>query len=351
MKVHQLSLVGTIAIALAGCGADKDTSHETIRPVITITVPEPTATMKRSFSGLVQNAEGTGIAFEVGGRVIEVIAKDGVRYEKGDVLARLDTTEFSNQLDAARARMTEAQQGLRRAQQLFETGNASKSQFEAAVSAEQAATSNYNSVEKRVTDSTLKMPYPGTIGKVTIDAQMVVSPGQSAMTILGEGGMEFVIGVPAETVARLSVGMSASISLGSLPGEVFSAKIDSISPQVARNTTYPVTLTFDENQEAIREGLDGEAVVELENPLGKTITIPIECVATLPQADQFVWVLGDFIEPGIATVSRRVVKTGHLRENGRIEILTGLEPGEQVVSRGVHKLEENQQVTLLKEEG
>ena len=344
-----------LAVAAAGlfitaCGDDETAAIAVPpRPVRTTVVEAGSPTVTRSFSGLVDSTEGTSIAFEVGGRVIEVQAKEGIRYEKGAPLARLDSSEFENQLNSARAQMTEATQSLRRVQQLFETGNSSKSQLESAIAAEKGASTNFKTAEKQVADSSLKMPYAGVIGSVGIDPQMIVSAGQAVMSIQGEGGMQFDVGVPAAVIETLKVGMDANISLGDFPDDPFAAKVDSISPQISTNTTYPVTLSFVDEDKRIRDGMDGEAQVSLPNPFGEVIRIPAGCVATTPDSGKFVWRVDKEVAADVASlgrVQRQPVEIGALRDGGTIEILSGLEPGQIVVSRGVHRLEDGQQVSF-----
>ena len=339
-KIHQI-LTLTALLAAAGCDRAAPPPAVQPRPVHTVTVESPSHTVQRSFSGLVQAAEGVGIAFEVGGRVIEISAKEGVRYEEGSVLARIDDAEYRNQLIGAEAQLTEAQQNLRRTQQLFETGNAAQGALETAIAQEKAARSNYNSAKKRVEDSVLEMPYDGVIGEVYVDAQQVVSTGQTAMSIQGEAGLEFEIGIPAEIVSGVKPEQTAQIVLGTLPGKQFPATVRTVSPQPGQNTTYPVTLRFAKVDDRVREGMDGEATLELANPNGYATTIPATCVGAGPGEAKFVWVYDE------GRVSKRPVATGELREGGSIEITEGLEKGDVVVSRGVNRLRDGQEVRLL----
>ncbi len=333
---------------LTSCSPPPDPPANLPRPVFTITVEPPVTEIERAFSGLVESAEGVGIAFEVGGRVVEVIAEDGVRYEEGALLARIDDTEYRNQLIGSEAQLTEAQQNFRRTQQLFETGNAAQGALETAIAREKAARSNFNSAQKRVEDSRLTMPYDGVIGEVSIDPQQVVSTGQLAMTIQGEAGLEFQIGVPAEIVARVKPRQPATIELGTLPGQIFSATVQTVSPQPGANTTYPVTLKFAQTDARIREGMDGEAILNLPNPNGSLLTIPAVCVSAEPGDSTFVWVF-ESAGGDTGTVKKREVETGRLRSGAELEIITGLETGDIVVSRGISRLREGQTVRLAEQ--
>ena len=241
--------------------------------------------------------------------------------------------------------MTEAKQANARTQTLFATGNASRSDVEAASAREKSAQSEFESAQQKVDNCTLVMPYDGVVGSVSVEAQTVISVGQEILSLQGEGAMEFEIGLPAAEVSKVSVGMVSAVSLGSLPGVKLAAEVSEVATEPTDNTTYPVTLTITgEIDPAVRPGMDGEAVLKLPNPSGQGISIPIECVVGRGEADQFVWVLDG--EGAQRKVVKRKVLAGLLSPDGKIEIREGLQPGERVVSRGVNSIEAGATVTL-----
>ncbi len=338
-----------VSLILAGCGGEKSVVELPPRPVYTIVVPEPTSTSTRTFSGQLQAAEGVNLAFEVSGRVIEVLAKQGQFYAEGTLLARLDASDYQNSLDNAQAGLTQADQELRRAQRLFESGNASQSQLDGAIAQEQSAQANYNSALNRLNDTSLKMPYEGVIASVNIDPQQVVQAGQSAMSIQGEGPMEFAFGAPTDVVGLLSTGQSLTIRLGDIAEDTFPATITEISPSSTNNTTYGVTAALSVTDAAFRVGMDGEANVELSRETGDAMLIPLVCVVSMAGGKQFVWVASSQ-EGGLAAIGKREVSVGSLELEGNVSILSGLNPGERVVSRGVNKMEDGMIVRLKEEE-
>ena len=348
MKSQSILLNLTLALLLVGCGKRKAVLPAVpLRPVVTFTVESATELTERRFSGQIVSAEGTGIAFEVGGRVIEVLAKAGRRYEANAALARVDDTDYRNQLSDAQAQFTNAEQELRRMQRLYESGNVSQSQLDAAIAQEQSARANFKRVQKSVSDCVLKMPYAGVIGRVDVEPQDVVSTGQARMTIQGEAGLEIDIGVPAEDSANLMIGMPAELTLGAFPGKTFSSTISEISPEVADNTTYPVTLALSNETDwkSVRPGLDGEASMSLPNPLGSTLRVPSASVAAAPDGTNYVWIVertGD----RTGKVVRCPVTSNGFAPDAMIEITKGLEAGDVIVTRGVHQLDAGLEVIL-----
>ena len=157
--------------------------------------------------------------------------------------------------------------------------------------------------------------------------------------------MDFRVGVPAEPVSLIKPGTPATITLGALPDMKLAAEVSKVSPAVSSNTTYPVTLSIKGDLSKIRAGLDGEAAFKLSSSNSAVLTIPASCVASSPDGTSFVWVIS---APGSATsgVNKTPVKIGGLAPDGQIEVLSGIEPGMTVVSRGVHSLSTDSIVAL-----
>ena len=316
-----------------------------LRAVYVHQVAPPQETITRSFSGVIESAEGVGLGFEVSGRIIEIPVKEGRRYQKGELLARLDDTGFRADMNNAQAQFAAADADMQRALRLFESRNASKSQLDAAMAARETAKANLDIASKRLRDCRLRMPYSGVIGHVDGDNQQVINAGQSVVTIQGEGGLHLEVGVPADVIQSIEVDQIATVRLGSISGHRYRAQVTEVSPQIAGNTTYPVKLTLEDPGPEVREGMDGEAEIEIPGTGGLVLVVPLSCVATSPDGKSFVWAV-DGVEDDRATVSRQYVRTGELRDHGQIEILDGLQAGESIVSRGVHRLQEGLRVRL-----
>lgn len=322
----------------AGCREEQAPIEAPPRPVIVHEVEAPSPYVERSFSGATSAADSAELGFEVSGRITRILAVQGRRYETGAVLAELDVSTYEAELRSADAEALRANEELRRVQQLFETDNASRSQFDSAMAAQRTAAAALTTAKKRVEDGTIRMPYTGTVGDVLKEEQEFVSAGTGVIRIQGDGGMEMQIGIPAELIAAIEVEMKAQVRLGSLVGVVVEANVAEVSTQVSSDTTYAVTLALDPEATELREGMDGEATFNLPNPRGPTLTVPFECVVGGPPSSTYLWVVDPTADPRFGTVVRREVRTGALRTNGRLEVHEGVQPGDLVVLRGAHRV-------------
>ena len=333
-------------VFLAGCGKEEEVAPLAPRKVYTLTTQEPSNTTTRSFSGQLKTAEGVQLAFEVTGRLISVSAKQGREYSAGTKLAELDKSDYKNSLDNAQASLTQAEQELRRIQRLYESGNASQSQLDSAIAAERSARANFNQSTKKLDDTSLKMPYQGVISSVQVDPQQVVNAGEPVMTVQGEGPMEFKFGVPTAIIRELKNNMPITIRLGDIDDKLFPAILTEISPDIENNTTYGVTAAMNQSDSALRAGMDGEAIIDLKKENRGSINVPLSCILSSPDGTQFLWIAKPGNQGKLATVTKRTVQLGLLSEKGNVSVESGLEPGERVITKGVHRVEEGMQVTL-----
>lgn len=342
------------AVAGVGCGKDEAPEVEKPRLVITVEVPAIEGTVERIFSGLATSASGGGISFEVGGRVTSVSAKTGQTYQEGDELAKLDPTDYLNQLANAKAQLTEAEQSLLQTEELFAIQNATKAQFDAAAARRDALAAQFASAQKKVDDCILRMPYAGVMGDVDLDEQTVVAAGKVVMTIQKSGGVEFEAGLPAGIVGEVSVGMAGVVTLGAIGGGTsWDAEVITVSRQAGGNTTYPVNLAIKGDTSEIRDGMDGEVALTLKNADGAALFLPAECVFGRAEGEQYVWVIaGAEGESGVGVAERRKVEmTGRVGVGGTVGIKAGggATPGERIVSRGVGVLKNGQEVRWTSE--
>ena len=340
-----LALSALLAPGWVGIGcAPELPAPERLPPlVITHEVAPPSPTIERRFSGVTSAADSAELGFEVGGRIIEVEAIRGRRYDKGAALARLDVSTYQTDLARAQAEATRTEQDLKRVQQLFERGSSSKAQLDSAIAAQRSTAAALKNAVKRVGDGVLTMPYPGFVSEVLRERQEVVSAGTPVVRIQGEGDMEMEIGVPGDVVNSIDLGHPARVRIGRALDKEFAAKVLKVATQASEDTTYAITLSLVTEDDAVRVGLDGEATLELPNPSGATISIPAVCLVGAPDGKRFVWWL-ETLEDGTGRAVRRSVETGNLRPEGFVEIRTGLRGGDRIISRGVHRIEDGLRV-------
>lgn len=349
LKSKIIPLLLTSSIIYSTSCSKKKTVAETPkpRPVITYQVPDLETNSQRRFSGQTNALRSVNLGFEVAGRIIVLKAKRGEQYSKGDIIAQIDPATYLAELERAKAQALQAIQQLRRTQELFETGNASKADFDTAIANQRASEASQATAALAVKNTTLKMPYDGIIADVPADVNQVTSVGSPVVAVQGSVGMEFKVGVPAGLVSLIKEQQPVKIVLGALPDLKINGIASQISPTASANTTYEVTISIPSPEKIphLRAGMDGEAIFDFPITNGAGFSIPGSCIISEPNGKNYVWIIN---KPDAAEslVTKTEIKIGNLTAGGHIQVLSGIKQGQRIVSKGAHRLTPGTKVSL-----
>lgn len=343
----------------AGCAPDKPElpKAKVVRPVVVVKVQEPAGGLARSFSGVAKAAIETRLAFRVGGTIVELPAKIGRRVKKGDLIARLDPTDYRLRVEQLVAELARVETTLKRAASeyervrgLYEVGSATASDldraragYDGARAAREFTRRQLDLARKQLDYTVLRAPMAGAISAVPVEVHQVVAAGQTVAVLAAEGGLEVEIGVPENLIGLFRPGQEGRVSFDALPGETFAAVVSEVGVATGASSTYPVRLRLRTSDRRIRPGMVCEADFDFPRPAGRRVVmVPPEAVVGASEGRRYVWVF----DPKDRRVHRRQVRVGRLTSEG-LSITAGLKPGEQVVVRGVHRLQEGLEVRPL----
>lgn len=356
-----LSLIA-VSLLMIGCTAepsDLAPSIDTPRPAKIVVVGSPSASA-RAYPGRVQAAQRVSLAFRVGGPIVEMKAGKGQRVEAGDVLARIDRRDYEvqvknleAQLAAVRAQQLQATEEYRRVRGLYEHDNASRADFDRARAALEVGEAQAEATEQALkaanlslADTVLVAPYAGIVADRLVETHQTVSPGQSVVRFQDYGGMEVIIDVPEREVSELTARQAKQILVrfDAVSGaQEFPAQVKEFATETDPQTrTFPVTLQLEEQPKGdLLPGMSASVRWISDNGHAQkaTMVVPLAAVATDESDASYVWRL----DPSTMRVSRTNVSTGQLSTAG-LEILSGLEPSNQILAAGVHFVTEGQVV-------
>lgn len=343
-------------LLLGGCGQPPAETEEAVRPVYVYTVPDPAQERVRAFAGTARPALETEISFRVGGEIVDVLIKPGESVRSGDVLARLDSSDYVLQLRQAEAQREQAAALVKQAsaqyarvRELYESQNTSKSDLDQARAAAESYQAQLKAAEKAVELSrlqlkycTLRAPFDGQVAAKMAELRQTVGAGQTVATLTSGRTMEMVVGIPDTLINRVKLGDPATVAFDSIPGRIFTAEVTEVGVENTGKSTYPVRLTIQEQDERIRAGMAGEAAIAFAAVGDGMANVPSVSVVSEARDEYFVWV----VDPESSRVQKREVVPGALTSSG-LQIKSGLAVGEQIVTRGVHKLTAGTQVRVL----
>lgn len=353
------AFVAAAALFLS-CGCrEKQEEPELLRPIRYVVVQGREAATQRTFSGVAKAGQESRLSFQVSGQVLSVPVSVGDVVKKGDTIARMDPTDFSLQLQNARATAAQARAQERnakatyeRTQALYENQNASKQDldsdrtaYDSARAALEAANQQIRLRQRQLGYTHLKAPEAGTIAMVNIEENEYVQAGSLVATLLAGKQIEVSVSVPASMIRSIERGAEARASFDSLGGKTLKGTVTEVGvASIAGATTFPVTVRLAEGQDQVRAGMAADVTFLLpQDGKQSKYALPTSAVGEDRQG-RFVFK----VEPrgdGLGMVHRAPVTVGEILSDG-IEINEGVLPGDMVVTAGVSRIYDGLEVRV-----
>ncbi|WP_316177883.1 efflux RND transporter periplasmic adaptor subunit [Bradyrhizobium sp. SZCCHNRI1009] len=345
--------LGALAL-LAGCN-EKAAAPEPVRPVLSMKVERQTANVS-TVTGTIEPRYKADLSFRVLGRLIARPVYVGDMVKQDQVVAAIDPAALELAVRASAAEVSRSQAQLTNAtgtegrqRTLLETDATTKATLESAEQSRAAAQasvikaqSNLAKAREQLGYAQLKADFAGIVTAVGAEVGQVVSPGQSVVTVARPDIREAVIDVGDDIAGALQVGTPFTVRLQVDPTISTTAKVREIAPRADATTrTRRVRITLDNPPETMRLGTTVTATVNTEQ---RTV-IRLPSTAILEQdGKSFVWLVDDANN----YVKRQEIMVAR-NEDGSIRVTGGLEPGQRVVTAGVHSLKDGQSVRIDQE--
>ncbi|MEE8522900.1 MAG: efflux RND transporter periplasmic adaptor subunit [Thermoanaerobaculia bacterium] len=354
-----------LCLQLTACSSEEAATEPVIRPVRYQEVVSTGARQARKFSGTARAGVESDLSFRIAGTLQSVSVVVGDKVRKGREIARLDPTDARLQVQEAEAALAQARASERKAvadydriRGLYENKNAAKSDLDAARAQAESTAAQVESVRRRLdlarrqlSYTRLLAPVAGAIASVPVEVNENVSSGQPVAILTSGSRPEVEVAMPGVLISQISEGAAVEVTFDALPGTTFPAVITEVGvAATAVGATFPVTVQLTATDSTVRPGLSATVTFRFESGDGREhIYVPSVSVGE-DREGRFVFVLdaGDGEPPagGIVTAKRRSIEIGDLTQDG-IEVLDGLVDGELVVTAGVRRIENGQQVKML----
>ena len=355
-----LAVLTAWLLLCAACSEKPVQSEEKlIRPVRVAPVTLTGGKRLRTFSGTARAGVESKLSFRIAGSVMQFTLNLGDRVQKDQVIARLDPKDYELQVQEAEAGLAQAIAQARNASAnyerirgLYENNNVSINDLDAARTQMESANAQVVSIRKRLelansqlTYTTLHAPLAGYIAQILVEEDENVNAGTPVAVLNAGSHPEVTFAVPEQLIAKIKVGAQAKVRFDSLGTQEFNGTVTEVGVATAQlATTYPVVVRLGETPSEIRPGMAAEVTLILgeTEDHARLFVKPIAVVED--RTERFVFVATPQAED-IATVTRRTVETGALTEDG-LEILSGLEEGELLITAGIRFLKEGMEVRI-----
>lgn len=343
-----------LAAALSACDKGTDASGPAVRKgtLITVTqVQQKDVEVIEETIGSIESPINPTVTAEVSGRVTRVLARAGQSVGKGDLLAIIDPDDLKLSRDAARAEagriealLVNQNKVVERNQQLVAEGFISKNVLDEAISQQKAlqeqlagAKSQLSMVGSSLNRTRVVSPLDAQVERPIVSEGDYVSVGTPMFEIVSTRVLNVYLPFPETVAPRLRAGLPVRLSSPATAGEPIEAKIAEIKTVVGASNRAVQAIVRLQGRAGWKPGASVNAQVVLETRPGG-IVVPEQSVVLRP-AGKVVYV----IDGGKA--AQRVVTTG-FKNDGMIEILSGLQAGETVALDGAGFLSDGAAVNV-----
>jgi membrane fusion protein, multidrug efflux system len=288
--------------------------------------------------GSVEAVQGVVVSADLPGIVEKIEFESGKTVRQGDVLVRLDTRQERAQLAAAEAQQELTKVSLDRQKHLVETQIGAQADLDTADANDKAAAAKVVELRATIERKTIRAPFTGVLGLRQVNLGQYLQAGSPVVQLQAVQPIYVDFSVPQQELARVRVGGDIHVT-SNQSGVVAAGKItaiDSVVDPATRNVAVQATLPNTDGK--LRPGMFVDTSMVL-GAVQNLIAIPASSINHAPYGDS-VYVVTDLKDPQGKTykgVRQQFVKIGPGRGD-QIAVLTGLKPGEEVVTSGVFKL-------------
>jgi len=345
--------VACCLLACIGCAKEAPPAPEpTVRAVRLFEVGSENLLSQREYPGHITAATEAQVSFEVGGRILELPVDQGQRVREGDLLARLDPSDYQAQLDASTAQRNAALADYERFEELLAKDAVSQRDFETRKRNWEVAEANLRIEEKNLADTTLRAPFAGRVARTYVERFQNVQAQEPVLLLQDDQHLEIDVSLPE--AALLQIGRSVDlrtlndllnpvVAISSLPPTTtFPARLQELATAADPTTrTFEATFAFDAPSEVlILPGMT--ALVRMNatiDELGAGIAVPASSSVIDANGASSVW----RVDRDTMQVHRVDVELGELSGDS-VVVERGLEPGDLIAASGANQLREGMQV-------
>ncbi len=353
IRLPVISIVSAMALVLSGCSEEKAETTDIIRPVKVVEIAAIDTSRTLSYSGTVRARTEMNLGFRVNGKITERLVDIGQRVKSGDLLARIDPSDYELALTSAKASLDAADRQVEttelarvRAEQLFAKNVSPKAQLEQAtlsynqaVATRDSARSALDQAKNQVSYTDLKSDQNGIVTAVSADIGQVVGSGIPVVSVAVDGEKEVLVAIPETDIAQFKPGKIVTVGFWSDASLMLQGKVREVAGSAEpQSRTFAVRISLPNDQNVLLGMTAG--ILASAADAQQLVSIPLSALAK--KDDQpIVWTVDRTAE----TVHSRPVKVTDFIGDG-VRIAEGLKPGDVVVAAGTQFMTEGLKVKL-----
>lgn len=300
--------------------------------------------------GTLAAQDGIDVTPQAGGVVKELYFDSGDAVKAGDRLVQLDTATEEADLRNFRVQLANAETELGRKQAVFDKGYLSKAELDDVRTRRDQLLANIDRVEALIEQKSIHAPWAGRLGLRSVSVGSYVAAGDKLVWLQNTDPIFADFTVTEQDFGRIRDGLPVTARFDAWPGETFAGEIATTDARMSgesRMITVRARLANPEGK--LLPGMYANVLVDSGAPIQVT-TVPQTAVTYSLYGDSvFVVVPATKLDPNAKpeelAIERRFVKAGNVRD-GRVEVVEGVAPGDQVVTAGHNKIDQGTKVVI-----
>jgi membrane fusion protein (multidrug efflux system) len=288
--------------------------------------------------GTMAAVQGVTVSADLPGTVEKIHFDSGQAVRAGDVLAVLDTRQEQAQLAALEAQLELARITFERMQGLLEERVISRAEFDRASADQRQQDARVAEIRAVIDRKTIRAPFSGVLGIRQVNLGQYLAGGDPLVTLQSLNPIYVNFGVPQQSAGQVPVGRTVRIRAddGSREWSGRVTAVDSMVDEATRNVQIQATLANPDGK--LRPGMFVQTEVAL-GPNQSVVALPASAISYAPYGDSVFAVTEMQTAEGkpYRGVKQQFVKLGPSRGD-QVAILSGIQPGDEVVTSGVFRL-------------
>lgn len=333
--IKTLSLAALAVLAVACKSDDKAGTAQQAKPQVKIAkVTSEDIPQAETYTATVESDVKNDIAPNTPYRIEKIYVDVGDNVRQGQVLVQLDASN----LQQLKLQVENQKIEFNRTSQLYQVGGASKAEYDNAKLQLDVLSTQ---LKQLMQNTQLTAPISGVVTARNYDSGDMYSQGQPVLTIEQINPVKVMVNISEVYYKQVFKGMPVDIELDAYEGETFYGKVTIVYPTVDQSThTFPVEVTINNSSQKVRPGMFARATVNFGDK--NHVLVPDEAlVKQIGAGDRYVYIYKN------GKVSYNKVELGkHI--GTKYEILSGVNPGDDVVIAGQSRLANGKEVEVVK---
>lgn len=289
-------------------------------------------------TGTLEASEVLTVVSETQGKIIKIFKEKGDKVSAGDIIAKVDDEIIAANVLTAEANYTQFERDVERLTRLSEENAVTKRDLEQASIGLKKAKADLINARKILDNTSIKSPISGYINTDFITIGQFIGGGAKVCEVVNNSQLKLNIKITEFEVYRIVLGQNVDIQLSAFPDKKFAGKITAIAEKADEAMKFNVEITLNNDTNShIRSGLYAKAHLSIKNQVHVIIN-KASIVGSMENPEVFVAKNGKAVKVKLIT--------GQSNDK-QIEVLKGLEDGEQLIVSGQLNLKDGDEINVV----